>query len=439
MVSGAPGSLVGKAMTDPRESLMTAPNPATTHRTRLVGLLRGESTGGVLLIIGAMIALIWANSRWAQSYDDLRNFTIGPASLHLDLSLSTWAADGLLAIFFFVTGLELKREFVVGNLRDPRRALLPVGAAVGGMAAPALIFLAINATNPGALSGWAIPTATDIAFAVAVLAVVSSHLPLGLRTFLLTLAVVDDLLAIIVIACFYTSSLNFGWLALAVLPLAAFGWLAQREIRRPELLIPLAVATWVLVHASGIHATVAGVALAFCVPVLSRHPKRVEASAPGAPTVGLAQRWEHALAPVSAGFAVPVFAFLAAGVTVGGWSGLSEALTDRVALGIMAGLIVGKPIGIMVATWVLVTFTNAELDDELHWADIFGVAILGGVGFTVSLLVGDLAYADTADRAEQVKVGVLAGSVAAGAVAAAVLAARNRRYRAGTAGAGKPH
>ena len=285
-----------------------------------------------------MLALGWANSPWSESYQQLQDVTVGPGALHLDLTLAEWAADGLLAIFFFVAGLELKREFVAGDLRQPRRAVLPVIAAVGGMIMPAVLFTLINLrTGDGALQGWAIPTATDIAFALAVLAVISTHLPAALRTFLLTLAVVDDLLAITIIALFYTTDLAVGPLLLALLPLAVFTVLVQRRVRSWWLLLPLAFATWALVHASGVHATVAGVLLGFAVPVL-------RSRAAGGPDAGpgLAEHFEHRFRPISAGFAVPVFAFFAAGVTIGGLGGLSTALTDPVALGIVAGLVIGK-------------------------------------------------------------------------------------------------
>ena len=218
------------------------PRSSWPEATRIAALLRRETVGGALLLVATVIALVWANSPWAGAYAALRDFTVGPTALHLDLSLGVWAADGLLAIFFFVAGLELKREFVAGDLRDPRRAALPVVAAVGGMAVPALLFVVVNlAAGPGALQGWAIPTATDIAFALAVLAVVSTHLPAALRTFLLTLAVVDDLLAITIIAIFYTRDLHPLFLLLALVPLAVFGVLVQRRIRSWWLLLPLAV------------------------------------------------------------------------------------------------------------------------------------------------------------------------------------------------------
>ena len=396
-----------------------------TETSRIATVLRKETVGGVLLLLGTLIALVWANSPWSAAYDSLRDTRVGPASLHLDLSLGTWAADGLLAIFFFVAGLELKREFVAGDLRDTRRAALPVAAAVGGMAVPALIYVLVNlGTGDGGTRGWAIPTATDIAFALAVLAVISTHLPSALRTFLLTLAVVDDLLAITIIAIFYTSALSVTPLLLALLPLALFGFLAQRRIRWWWLLLPLAVLTWALVHASGVHATVAGVLLAFTVPV-------ARSEAAGGPDAGpgLAEHFEHRFRPISAGVAVPVFAFFAAGVTVGGFSGLAQSLTDTVALGIVAGLVVGKAVGITAATWLVARFTRAELDDDLSWWDVVGLALLGGIGFTVSLLIGELAFGQGSVRAEHAKVGVLVGTVAAALLATVLLRLRNRRYR----------
>src|SRR3954469_9492399 len=222
--------------------------------SRIAAVLRKETVGGLLLLVATLMALVWSNSPWSGAYESLRDTEVGPASIagvdvHLDLSLATWAADGLLAIFFFVAGLELKREFVAGDLRDPRRAALPVLAAMGGVVVPAGIFLVLNVgESDGASSGWAIPTATDIAFALAVLAVIGSFLPAGLRTFLLTLAVVDDLIAITIIAFFYTDELKPVPLLLALIPLGLFLLLVQRHVRSGWLLLPLALATWVLVH-----------------------------------------------------------------------------------------------------------------------------------------------------------------------------------------------
>ncbi|MGI5290710.1 Na+/H+ antiporter NhaA [Nonomuraea polychroma] len=396
---------------------------------RIADILRKETIGGALLLAAALAALIWANSPWSQAYEDLRTIKAGPAVLHLNLDLATWAADGLLAIFFFVAGLELKREFVAGDLRDLRRAAVPVAAAVGGVAAPALVYLTV-AGSAGA-RGWAIPTATDIAFALAVLAVIGRCLPDALRTFLLTLAVVDDLIAIVIIATFYTSHLSMLPLLAAMVPLALFGLLVRRGVQTWWLLLPLAFACWALVHASGVHATVAGVLLALTVPVLSRTSPggtgngTAEGPADGR---GLAEHFEHRFRPISAGVAVPVFAFCSAGVGLGGLDGLASTLSDPVALGIVAGLLVGKPVGILAAAWLVARFTRATLDEGLAWIDMAGLAILSGIGFTVSLLIGELAFGID-ETVARVKVAVLAGSLAAALLATVILRLRARLYR----------
>ncbi len=385
----------------------------------LADVLRTETVGGGLLLLGAVVALLWANSPWRSAYAVLGDrvpFSGGHA-LHLDLSLAAWAADGLLAIFFFVAGLELKREFVAGDLRDPRRAALPVVAALGGMLLPALCYVAVVRGGDG-LRGWAIPTATDIAFALAVLAVLSSHLPQGLRAFLLTLAVVDDLFAIIIIAVFYTADFHPLPLLGALLPIAAFALLVQRRRTWWWVLLPLAGLAWALVHASGVHATVAGVLLGFTVPVL---PSRT-----GRP--GLAERLEHRWRPVSAGLAVPIFAFFAAGVSLVDVD-LGGVLTDPVVLGVVAGLILGKTVGVFGSTFLLARFTRAELDEEITWADLFGLALLAGIGFTVSLLIGELAFGAGSAEDERVKAAVLLGSLVAAVLASTVLVRRNRVYR----------
>ena len=408
-----------------------APDPHLLGRgswaetSRIAEILRKETLGGALLLGATVLAMVWANSPWSGAYERLRDVHVGPASLGLDLSLAHWAADGLLAIFFFVAGLELKREFVAGDLRDPRRAAVPVAAAFGGVLVPALIYTAINWGEGGsALRGWAIPTATDIAFAVAVLAVIGSYLPAALRTFLLTLAVVDDLIAITIIAVAYTSDLSVGPLLLALLPLAAFTVAVQRRIRSWWLLIPLALVTWALVYTSGVHATVAGVLLGFAVPV-------VRSQRAGGPDAGpgLAEHFEHAWRPVSSAVAVPVFAFLSAGVTIGGLSGLRESFADTVAIGIVVGLVVGKVVGVFGATYLVGRFTGADLDEDLTWVDVFGLSLLAGIGFTVSLLIGELAFGEGSTADEHVKVAVLAGSTAAAVLGAVVLRLRNRTYR----------
>jgi NhaA family Na+:H+ antiporter len=387
--------------------------------SRVAEVLRAETVSGLLLLAGAGTAMLWANSPWSAAYVALRDWSVGPHALDLHLSLGEWAADGLLAIFFFVAGLELKRELVTGELSEPRRAVLPVVAAVGGMVLPALIFLAINAGR-GTERGWAIPTATDIAFALAVLAVISSHLPSALRTFLLTLAVVDDLLGITVIALFYTDELQPTYLAAAVVPLLGFGLVAHRRRPAAYLLVPLAVATWVLVHASGVHPTVAGVLLGFAVPV--RRPVAGHER-------GLAEHLEHLMRPVSAGIAVPVFAFFASGVTIGGLDGLADAVADPVSVGIIAGMVVGKSLGVAGSAFAVARFTRAELDEDLTWVDVVGLALLAGIGFTVALLIGELAFGTGTERDDHVKVGVLTGSLVAALLASIVLGARNHAYR----------
>jgi NhaA family Na+:H+ antiporter len=406
-------------MSKPRAMRRLLGQGSWPETARIADVLRKETVGGALLLVAALVALVWANSPWSQAYFALGKVQVGPQALHLRLTLGAWAADGLLAIFFFVAGLELKREFVAGDLRDPARAAVPVAAAVGGVLVPALLYTALNLGGSGDLAGWAIPTATDIAFALAVLAIIGSHLPAALRTFLLTLAVVDDLLAITIIALFYTSDLQTGPLLLALVPLGLFTVAVQRRIRSWWLLLPLAAATWTLVHASGVHATVAGILLGFAVPVA----RRAAGAGPG-----LAEHFEHRWRPLSASVAVPVFAFFAAGVTIGGVSGLNSALRDPVAVGVLVGLVVGKPFGVLAATWLVARLTRAELDVDLSWWDVAGLAMLAGVGFTVSLLIGELAFGAGSERDNHVKVAVLAGTITAAVLAAILLRARSRIY-----------
>lgn len=417
-------------MNQPRPPFRILGLGSWSETQRVTEILRKETVGGGLLVLAALAAIVWANSPAAGVYTALRDFRIGPEALHLDLSIGAWAADGLLAVFFFLVGLELKREFVAGDLRDPRRAMVPVVAAAGGVIVPALIFAALNLGQPGLLRGWAIPTATDIAFAVAVLAVIGSHLPAALRTFLLTLAVVDDLIAIAIIAVFYTADLNLPALAATAIPVALYA-LVVRSFRPLfgetrwaiwVVLLPLGIVAWALLHASGIHATIAGVVLGLIVPVRRRDGRT--------DVPGLSEIFEHRLRPLSAGFAVPVFAFFSAGVTVGGVAGLWSALTDTVALGIIAGLVLGKPIGILLTTWLLTRVTSARLDDTVKWIDLVGVGLLAGIGFTVSLLIAELSFGAGTPTADHAKVGVLTASLLAAAVASVLLSARNRRYRA---------
>ncbi|MFZ3454179.1 Na+/H+ antiporter NhaA [Arthrobacter sp. 7Tela_A1] len=403
---------------------------------RIGEILRKETVGGVLLLIATVAALIWANSPASESYFALRDFTFGYEPWHLELSVGAWAADGLLAIFFFLVGLELKKEFVAGDLRQLSKAIVPVAAAFGGVVIPALIFVGVNVfAGSDGLRGWAIPTATDIAFALAVLAVISSHLPTALRIFLLTLAVVDDLIAITIIAFFYSEDVNLAMLGLMLIPLAAFAFLVQRgprffgARRWPfwVILAPLAVAAWILMHASGVHATVAGVLLGFTVPVLRRTADG-KPLPPNDDKPGLAEIFEHRFRPISSGFAVPVFAFFSAGVAIGGFEGLTGALMDPVALGIIAALVIGKPIGVLLTTWVLTSATKATLDKSVKWVDLTGIGLLAGIGFTVSLLVNDLSFEVGSTHNDNAKVAILAASVLAAVLAAVLLTIRNRHY-----------
>lgn len=380
-------------------------------------VLRTERMGGLFLLAGTAVALLWANSPWSGAYVSMQETVVGPHALHLDLTLATWAKDGLLAIFFYVIGLELKREIVAGELRRPATAIVPIVAAIGGMVVPATIFFVINATQSGGdTSGWAVPVATDIAFAVAVLSVVGKWLPNALRAFLLTLAVVDDLLAIIIIAVFFTGGLAFGWLAASVGCIALFWFLIKKNVTTAWVLAPIGVLAWGFMHASGVHATIAAVALGLAVPAVRKRGKKHS----------LAENWEHWWRPLSAGIAVPVFALFAAGVAFN-TDAVREAVKDPVSQGIVAGLVIGKPLGILLFTYVVARFTKASLDSGLSWWDVLGMACLAGIGFTVSLLIGDLAFAG--ERASGVKMSVLAASVLAASIGSAILVARNRAYR----------
>ncbi|MFI5645161.1 Na+/H+ antiporter NhaA [Kitasatospora sp. NPDC051705] len=389
------------------------------ERTFITDALRTETVGGVLLLVAAVVALIWANV-WPEAYQSVLDHTVGPSGpLHLDLTLGNWAKDGLLTIFFFVAGIELKREFVAGELRTPSAALLPVVAAVCGVALPAVLFTLVNSGGGGHPGGWAIPTATDIAFALGVLAVVGSHLPSALRAFLLTLAVVDDLIAILIIAVFYSSGIKFWALGLALAGLVLFWFLHRRGVHGWYLFVPLAFLTWALMHESGVHATVAGVAMGL---MLRCHREGDEQQSPG-------EHIEHLVRPLSAGLAVPVFALFAAGVTISG-PALREVFTQAMPLGIVIGLLVGKTVGIFGGTWLAARFTRAELNPRLSWADLFAVSVLAGIGFTVSLLISELAFPGDPALADLAKTAVLVGSLFCATIATVLLKLRNRHYRA---------
>ena len=390
--------------------------PGSRELRVLTDALRAETVGGALLLAATVIALVLANTPAKNWYHRLQDYQVGPAAIGLHLGLETWAADGLLAIFFFVAGLELKRELVEGEMRHLSAALVPVLAAIGGMAVPAVIYLLINAGHP-TVRGWAIPCATDIAFALAVLAVTGRFLPAALRAFLLTLAVVDDIGAIIVIAVAYTSSIRLLALAGAVALLVVF-WLLQRyRITWWWLTVPLAVVIWALVHESGVHATVAGVALGLLIPVNVEG----EAASP-------AEHLEHLIRPVSAGLAVPAFALLSAGLVISS-SSLREVFTGRSGLGVLAGLVVGKAVGVFGGAYVTARFTKARLSPDLSWLDVLAVAVLSGMGFTVSLLIADLAFGQASEGADIAKTAVVVASLLAGLLASMLLAMRNKHYR----------
>ncbi|MFD3757457.1 Na+/H+ antiporter NhaA [Streptomyces sp. NPDC058622] len=409
---------------------MDTPTPTPTRkafgrlslpeRRFVADALRTETVGGVLLLAAAVAALIWANVPGiSDSYYSVGSFHIGPASLGLDLSLQHWAADGLLAIFFFVAGIELKRELVAGDLRDARAAALPVIAALCGMAVPALVYVLVNTIGGGSMGGWAVPTATDIAFALAVLAVIGTSLPSALRAFLLTLAVVDDLFAIMIIAVFFTSDINFMALGGALAGLVLFWFLLRKRVHGWYVYVPLALVIWGLMYNSGVHATIAGVAMGL---MLRCSREEGESQSPG-------EHIEHLVRPVSAGLAVPLFALFAAGVSLSD-EAIAQVFTRPETLGVVLGLVVGKTFGIFGGTWLAARFTKAELNEDLAWPDVLAVASLAGIGFTVSLLIGELAFADDPVLTSEIKAAVLIGSLIAAVIASVLLKLRNRKYRA---------
>nr|WP_307826822.1 Na+/H+ antiporter NhaA [Streptomyces pactum] len=389
------------------------------ERNAVTQALRTETVGGLVLLGAAVLALIWANTPWRDSYEQIRDFHFGISALGLDLSVGHWTADGLLAVFFLVAGIELKRELVVGELRTPATAALPVIAAICGMVVPAALYFATVSATGGSADGWAVPMATDIAFALAVLAVLSTHLPAALRAFLLTLAVVDDLGAILIIAIFFTSDLNPLALAGAFAGLVVFHLLQRYRVTGWWWYVPLGVTIWALMYNGGVHATVAGVAMGLILRT-TRDEQRGETASP-------AERTAHLLHPVSAGVAVPLFALFAAGVSVSG-SALGEVFTGPEPLGVVVGLVLGKTLGIFTGTYLAARFTRARLNPDLAWADVFALAVLAGIGFTVALLIGELAF-PAGHEAEPIKAAVLLGSVLAALLAAVLLRRRNRVYR----------
>lgn len=403
--------------------MTTRPRRAPRPIAEFARYLRTETAGGVVLLIATAVALIWANSDLGDVYTAVRDHKFGPSQLHLDLTVGDWAKDGVLTLFFFVVGLELKRELVLGELASIKDATLPILAAAGGMLAPAVITLVMSWGEEGSGTAWAVPMATDIAFALGVLAVTARHLPSGARIFLLSLAVVDDLGAIVIIAVLFTSGIDLVAALIAAAGLTLYWWLQRRRIRSSWLYVPLAVVIWVAVHSMGVHATLAGVAMGMLTRVRT-DPGEEEAPA---------ARLEHRLQPCSAMLAVPLFALFAAGVPVNG-EALSTVVSTPIPLAIAVGLVAGKLIGILGASGLAVATGLARLPARTGWLDITALALLGGVGFTVSLLIADLGLPD--DVREPAKAAVLLGSLVASLLAALMLSRRSRSHRKRAAEAG---
>lgn len=371
-----------------------------------------QAAGGIVLMIAAVLALTLDNSPLAWLYDALLEtpVVVQIGALELNKPLLLWINDGLMAIFFFLVGLEIKREVCEGRLSNLRQAGLPVIAAIGGMVVPALIYIAFNSGDPSALKGWAIPAATDIAFALGVLALLGPRVPPALKVFLLALAIIDDLGAIIIIALFYTSSLSLSVLAIAGIGLVALAYLNYRNVTHitPYLLVGLVV--WVCVLKSGVHATLAGVAVALFIPLHAVDP---DGHSP-------LKKVEHGLAPWVAFAIMPIFAFANAGVSLHGLT--LSSLFAGIPLGIALGLFLGKQIGIMGFVWAGVKLGIARLPDGVTWLQIYGVSMLAGIGFTMSLFIGTLAFSDP-EHAAAVRIGVLTGSILSAIAGALVLRA----------------
>ncbi len=385
-------------------------------------LLHSETMAGLVLILAAGLALLWANFPLLtirQAYTEFSHLTLGPSELHLNLSLAHWAADGLLAIFFFVVGLELKQEFTTGSLRDIRKALVPVLAAVFGMLGPIAVYIGIQAlSNSTNLDGWAVPVATDIAFALAVLGLFGKGLPPAARTFLMTLAVVDDLLGIILIAVFFAKDLNFSMLGIAILLIIIFGILSQKRIIKWYLLWPLGILAWYFMHLSGIHATIAGVALGMTVPALQRKAEKQ------ALTAHLSDKLHF----YSAGLVLPIFAFFAAGVNIVDAGGFSSMFTDPVAIGIYLGLPLGKLLGITGGVLLLISVFRLRLGANLTIMDVLPISLIAGIGFTVSLLIATLSFDPSTEISAHARVAVILGTLIS-AILGAVSTKWRTKYR----------
>lgn len=375
----------------------------------LTDFLDDEVIGGVVLFVAAAAALVWANSPWGDSYFDLwsTHLSVGLAGLEIDLDLQHWINDLLMAVFFFVVGAEIKRELVSGELKDRRDAMLPAFAALGGVALPAIIFATIVGGGPG-LQGWAIPAATDIAFAVGVLALLGNRVSSGVRVFLLTIAIVDDIVAILIIAVFYGEGLSLAWGAIAIAGLAAVLLFQRLGVWRIWPYVPLAGLVWLATYESGVHATIAGVALGLMVPV---RPFRGH---------DIGRKLEHSVHPVSALIVIPLFALANAGIDLGGGV-LGNALGSEITWGVVAGLVVGKVLGISGTTLIALRLGLGTLPTGMRKAQVWGVGALGGIGFTVSLFIADLAFTDQLLTADA-KIGIFLGSILSGIIGASLLA-----------------
>lgn len=385
-------------------------SPSTKKPTGALAFLHHEAAGGAVLLVAAVLALIVSNSGLAplyQAFLDL-HLTVKLGTFGLDKPLLLWINDGLMAIFFFLVGLEIKRELLVGELASLDRALTPALAAVGGMIAPALVYLAVSAGDPSAASGWAIPAATDIAFAVGALAILGSRVPAALKVFLLALAIIDDLGAIVIIAAFYTSDLAVEALALAAIGTAALVVLNRLAVASLTPYVLIGAFIWFCVLKSGVHATLAGVIVALAVPL------RTEGRAPYSPLAAA----EEGLHPWVAFGVLPLFAFANAGVSLEGMT--LAKLFGPVPLGIALGLLVGKPLGIALSVWLAEAAGVGKRPSEVTWGQLAGVGVVAGIGFTMSLFIGMLAFPD-GSRAADVRIGVLVGSVLAAAAGLGVL------------------
>ena len=372
--------------------------------SRIQEFIRLETSGGVVLMIAAIFAMIIANTPLSATYDLILGtyIKVGIGNFEIAKPAILWINDGLMAIFFFLVGLEIKREVLAGELSSFDKAILPIMAAIGGMAVPGIIFAIVNWGTPENLNGWAIPTATDIAFALGILALIGSRAPIALKIFLLAIAIIDDLGAIVIIAIFYTSELSINALSISMIGFAAAVALNRLGIQRTAPYLLVGIIMWVFVLKSGVHATLAGVLIAFTIPLKAKTEDEA-----------LLYKMEHGLHPWVAFLILPVFAFANAGVNFTG-IGIDDLL-QPLTLGIAVGLFLGKQIGIFLATWIGVKSGIARLPENVSWKHVYGVACLTGVGFTMSLFIGSLAFT-TADAMNAVRLGVVLGSVLSGII-----------------------